>query len=98
MGSIVSSGVGSGLDVASLVQQLVQAEGGPKTLRLNAEEAKVQAKLSALGTLRSALASFRGTVATLKNIAKFQGRQATLSSPDFVKANATATAVPGSYA
>jgi flagellar hook-associated protein 2 len=98
MGSIVSSGVGSGLDVASLVQQLVQAEGGPKTLRLNAEEAKVQAKLSALGTLRSALASFRGTVATLKSIAKFQGRQATLSSPDFVKASATATAVPGSYA
>jgi flagellar hook-associated protein 2 len=80
------------------VQQLVQAEGGPKTLRLNAEEAKVQAKLSALGTLRSALASFRGTVTTLKSIAKFQGRQATLSSPDFVKASATATAVPGSYA
>jgi len=98
MGSIVSSGVGSGLDVASLVQQLVQAEGGPKTFRLNAEEAKVQAKLSALGTLRSALASFRDTVKTLKDLAKFQGRQATLSTPDFVKAVATSSAVPGSYA
>jgi flagellar hook-associated protein 2 len=97
MGSIVSSGVGSGLDVASLVQQLVQAEGGPKTLRLNAEEAKVQAKLSALGTLRSALASFRDTVATLKDIAKFQGRQVTLSQTDFVGATAGTAAVPGSY-
>ena len=97
MGSIVSSGVGSGLDVAGLVQKLVQAEGGPKTLRLNAEEAKVQAKLSALGTLRSALATFRGTVTTLKNIDKFQGRQASLSTPDFVKATATSSAVPGSY-
>ena len=57
MGSIVSSGVGSGLDAASLVKSLVQAEGAPKTARLDAEEAKVQAKLSALGTLRSALAS-----------------------------------------
>jgi flagellar hook-associated protein 2 len=98
MGSIASAGVGSGLDITSLVQQLVQAEGGPKTLRLNAEEAKVQAKLSALGTLRSALATFRGTVTTLKSIDKFQGRQASLSTPDFVKASATSSAVPGSYA
>lgn len=97
MGSIVSSGVGSGLDIAGLVQQLVQAEAGPKTLRLNAEEAKVQAKLSALGTLRSALESFRGTVATLKDIAKFQGRSVALSTPDFLSATAGATAVPGTY-
>ncbi len=98
MGSIVSSGVGSGLDVAGLVQKLVQAEGAPKTLRLNAEEAKVQAKLSALGTLRSALATFRDTVTTLKSIAKFQGRQVTLSAPDFINGTATSTAVPGTYA
>lgn len=97
MGSIVSSGVGSGLDVAGLVQKLVQAEGAPKTLRLNAEEAKVQAKLSALGSLRSALANFRDTVTTLKNLAKFQGRQLTLSTPDFVKGSATTSAVPGTY-
>ena len=98
MGSIVSSGVGSGLDVASLVQQLVQAEGAPKTVRLNAEEAKVQAKISALGTLRSALATFRDTVTTLKDLAKFQGRKVTLSTPDFVQAVATSSAVPGRYA
>jgi flagellar hook-associated protein 2 len=97
MGSIVSSGVGSGLDVAGLVQKLVQAEGAPKSLRLDAEEAKVQAKLSALGTLRSALASFRDTVTTLKSLAKFQGRQVTLSTPDFVKGSATTSAVPGTY-
>jgi flagellar hook-associated protein 2 len=98
MGSIIGSGIGSGLDITSLVQQLVQAEGQPKSLRLDAEEAKVQAKLSALGTLKSALASFRDTVATLKDVGKFQGRMATLSTPDFVAATAGASAVPGSYA
>jgi flagellar hook-associated protein 2 len=98
MGSIVSSGVGSGLDIAGLVQQLVQAEGAPKTVRLNAEEAKVQAKLSALGTLRSALATFRDTITTLKDLAKFQGRKVTLSTPDFVQAVAASSAVPGRYA
>jgi flagellar hook-associated protein 2 len=79
------------------VQQLVQAEAGPKTLRLNTEEAKVQAKLSALGTLRSALASFQGTVATLKDSAKFQGRSVSVSTPDFLSATTNATAVPGTY-
>ncbi len=97
MGSIVSSGVGSGLDTASIVKSLVEAEGGPKTLRLNAEEAKVQAKLSALGTLRSSLAKFRDTLTTLKSLDKFQGRQVTLSEQDFIAATASSTAVPGSY-
>jgi flagellar hook-associated protein 2 len=97
MGSIVSSGVGSGLDTASIVKSLVEAEGGPRTLRLNTEEAKVQAKLSALGTLRSSLAKFRDTLTTLKSLDKFQGRQVTLSEQDFIAATATSTAVPGSY-
>ena len=97
MGSIVSSGVGSGLDTASIVKSLVEAEGTPKTARLDAEEAKVQAKMSALGTLRSSLATFRDTLTTLKSLDKFQGREVTLSEPDFIAATAVATAVPGSY-
>jgi flagellar hook-associated protein 2 len=97
MGTIASSGIGSGLDVAALVDKLVQAEGQPKTLRLNTEEAKVQAKLSALGSLRSALAAFRDNLATLKDIAKFQGRKATLADATFVTATATKSATPGTY-
>jgi flagellar hook-associated protein 2 len=97
MGSIISSGVGSGLDVTGLVQKLVDAEGGAKKLRLDTEEAKVQGKLSAIGSLRSALASFRDSIAVLKSLDKFQGRQAALSSPDFLSATATSTAAPGGY-
>jgi flagellar hook-associated protein 2 len=97
MGSIISSGVGSGLDIAGIVQKLVAAEGGPKTLRLDTEEAKAQAKLSALGSLRSALATFSDTVAVLKNADEFQGRRVTQSTPDFIAASATSSAVPGSY-
>jgi flagellar hook-associated protein 2 len=97
MGTIITSGVGSGLDVAGLVKKLVDAEGAPKSLQLDKEEAKVQSKLSALGTLRSALASFRDAVGVLKNATKFQGRQMSLSTPDFLSATASTTAVPGSY-
>ena len=97
MGSIVTSGVGSGLDVAGLVQKLVNAEGAPKSARLDQQEAKAQAKLSALGTLRAALAKFRDTASTLKSIDKFQGRQVSLSSQDFLAATSDSTAVAGSY-
>jgi flagellar hook-associated protein 2 len=97
MGSVVSTGVGSGLDVTGLVQKLIQAEGAPKSARLDSAEAKAQAKLSALGSLRSALAGLRDTVVKLKNIEAFRGRQVTLGSKDFFSATATSTAAPTSY-
>jgi flagellar hook-associated protein 2 len=97
MGTIVSSGVGSGLDVAGLVQKLVSAEGAPKSARLDRKEAKAQAKISALGTLRAALAKFQDTVSALKSVDKFQGRQVLLSSQDFLTAASDSTSIPGSY-
>jgi flagellar hook-associated protein 2 len=97
LGTISSSGVGSGLDVAGLVSKLVQAEGAPKTAELATKEADAQGKLSALGTLRAALADFQSKVAALKDIGQFQGRQTSLSSTDFLAASANTTAAPGSY-
>ena len=97
-GTISSSGAGSGLDVAGLVQKLVTAEGQAKSTRLNQQEAQVQSKLSALGTLKAALAKFQDTVTALKSLDKFQGRQTTLSTSDFLSATTDSTAVPGSYA
>jgi flagellar hook-associated protein 2 len=97
MGSIISTGVGSGLDVNGLVKKLVEAEGAQKSARLDTAEAKAQAKLSALGSLRAALAGFRDTVAKLKSVDAFRGRQATVSKDDFISATATTTAAPTSY-
>ena len=97
-GTLSSTGVGSGLDVNGLVQKLVQAEGAPPTARLDSAEAKVQAKLSALGTLRAALTTFSDTVAKLKDLDSFRGRRVTQSSTDFLTASASTTATPASYA
>jgi flagellar hook-associated protein 2 len=97
-GTLTSSGVGSGLDVQGLVQKLVSAEGAPKSARLDAAEAKAQAKLSALGTLRAALSSFSDALAKLKDLDGFRGRKVVLSSPDFYSASATSAAAPASYA
>ena len=97
MGTLISSGVGSGLDIAGLVSKLVQAEGQPKSVRLDVKEAAAQAKLSALGTLRSALAEFQSAVGKLKDIDEFRGRSVAATSDAFVSVTATSAALPGDY-
>ena len=72
---IGSLGVGSGLDLESLVTKLLQAEGQPRLKGLAAKEAKVQANISAFGSLKSSLDKFR-TAANSLNDATAIGRAA----------------------
>lgn len=97
MGSIVSTGIGSGLDIETLVKQLITAEGAPTSSRLDAQEAKFQAKLSAYGSLSSAIDTLSTAVASLKDLAKFQGRAVTTADDSIVTGTADSTAVPGTY-
>ncbi|MBT8131011.1 MAG: flagellar cap protein, partial [Gammaproteobacteria bacterium] len=59
---ITSPGIGSGLDIESLVTQLVALEGQAPADRLSRREATFQAELSGLGTFRAALDSFRSAL------------------------------------
>lgn len=59
--AIVSTGIGSGLNIESLVTQLMQAESTPLT-QLQAKESSYKSKLSAFGTLKSAISSFQTAV------------------------------------
>ena len=97
MGTIFSSGVGSGLDVAGLVNQLVAAEGGPASNRLDREEATLQSELSAFGSLRSSLDELRTALDSLKDLERFRGREVTLSGTDYLSASAGSNSVPGNY-
>lgn len=94
---IISPGVGSGLDINGLVTQLVAAEGQPAALRLSRQEARVQAELSAFGSFKSALSSFRDALEPLKELDKFQGRVTTTGDDTIFTASATSSSVPGSY-
>ncbi|KFI21966.1 flagellar filament capping protein FliD [Nitrosococcus oceani] len=94
---ITSTGIGSGLDVESLVNQLVAAEGRPQQLRLNRQEAKLQATLSAMGTLKSELASFKDAVSKLDSPSAFQAIKASVGNRDLLTASAAAKAATGTY-
>ena len=74
MPSIISSGIGSGLDIAGLVQNLVAAEAAPVETRIGKQEARAQAKLSAFGSLKSALSQFRDKLDIMKSLDSFLTR------------------------
>lgn len=98
MASIVSSGIGSGLDIAGIVQSLVAAEGQPVESRISQQEARAQAKLSAFGSLKSALADLRDKLDVMKNLDKFLTRKAVSGNEDFFTVSAGTSALPASYA
>ncbi len=94
--AISSPGIGSGLDINSLVSQLMALESRPLSL-LNTKEAKFQAQLSAYGSLKGALSSFQSAVASLATPAKFTVLKASVADATVVSASAGASASAGSY-
>lgn len=98
MASIVSSGIGSGLDIAGIVQQLVAAEGEPVESRLGQQEFRAQAKLSAFGSLKSALASLRDNLEVMQSLDQFLSRKAISGNESKFTVSAGTNALPASYA
>lgn len=94
---IKAPGIGTGLDIKSLVEQLVAAERQPLGRYLNLREAKANAQLSAYGKLKSALATFRDALAGLSSLDKLQKRTATVTPGAILSATTAAAAAPGSY-
>lgn len=94
---ISSPGIGSGLDVNSLVSQLISVESQPLTL-LKKKEATFQSQVSALGQVKSALSSFQSALGSLSKVSTFQAVKATAADTSVLSASADATAAPGSYA
>jgi flagellar hook-associated protein 2 len=95
MASISSLGMGSGLDMRSLVDQLVAAETQPAINRLNIKEANLQAKLSALGTLKSAVSGLDAVLTTLSDVGT--QRTSTSSNPDVLAVTSNDTGALGEY-
>ncbi|MCC6658519.1 MAG: flagellar filament capping protein FliD [Rhodocyclaceae bacterium] len=94
--ALSSPGLGSGLDVSSLVSQLMTLEQRPLTA-LNTKEAKYQAQLTAYGSLKGALSSFQNAVASLATPAKFSAAKASLADATVATVGASAGAAAGNY-
>ncbi|MDO6568454.1 flagellar filament capping protein FliD [Alteromonas sp. 1_MG-2023] len=99
--TIQSLGVGSGLALDDLVQQLLEAERAPKEERLNEKEEQIEAEISGLGQIKSKFSDFKDTVDDLRSDVDINGREPTINNPteddDVLSAEASNSALRGSY-
>ena len=96
-GLIQAMGIGSGLDIPSLVAQLVAAERTPVESRLTRQASDVATRLSALGALKGAISSFQGALEPLRTEAAFHARTAVSADDSILTATAGSAATAGSY-
>lgn len=93
--AISSLGVGSGLDLNQIVGDLVNAQRAPREERLNEREERIEAEISAYGSLSS---SMDGIGSALSNLADFEPEQsASLSNEDVASVVITGDAPNGDF-
>ncbi|MCX7898433.1 MAG: flagellar filament capping protein FliD [Rhodocyclaceae bacterium] len=97
MATISSPGLGSGLDINGIVSKLMAVESQPLKA-MAAKEASYQAKISALGGLKSALSSLQASANTLAQAGTYTGYSATSTNKEVLTATAANGNSAGSYA
>lgn len=91
------TGIGSGIKIDEIVSALVNAERAPKTNQLDRLEKTTVARISAMGSLSSALNTFKTAVDSLNNPSLFSSRTASSSNTSALKVTAASTAPAGNY-
>jgi len=94
--AISAPGLGSGIDVNGLVSKLMAVESQPLQT-LNVKEAGYQAKLSAYGSIKGALAQLQTTMNALNSSSAYQAVRASLADATIAQASTGSTAQAGSY-
>lgn len=97
MAGISSLGIGSGVLSSDLVDQLVAAERKPTEQRLDFNQKRTEALISAYGTLRSAVTELRLPMRQLSAPDNLKAFAATSSNDDVVVTLDSAKASTGSY-
>ncbi|WP_426190445.1 flagellar filament capping protein FliD [Massilia sp. DWR3-1-1] len=97
MATISSSGVGSGLPVESLVSQLMAVERMPINA-IDKKQAVLTEKLTAFGTMKSALATLQTAARALATPALIAPIKTTVADPTVLSATATGGTATGNYA
>ena len=95
--SLSSPGVGSGLDVKTLVDALVKAEITPAQARHDKQLTNVNTELSAIGQLKSYLSNFQSSLTKLSDLTQFYNMKYSMSDPDYFTTSITPQATKGSY-
>jgi flagellar hook-associated protein 2 len=93
---ISSPGIGSGLDVNSIVSKLMAVESAPLS-DFDKKTASFQSQISAFGAMSSALGNFQSTLTSLSSLSSFQALTTTPGDASVVTATTTSAAQAGNY-
>jgi flagellar hook-associated protein 2 len=96
MATLSSPGIGSGLDINGIVNQMMALERRPLEL-LQRSSARYEAQLSAFGRIQSAVGSLRDAAAALASADTWRTTGVASSDAASVSATSTGSASPGSY-
>ncbi len=94
---ITSLGAGSGVDVASLAQNLVDAERLPKEQAINTKITKNESRISGYAALSFVLSGVKTAMTDLKDQNSFNAVTATNSNPSAFNITTSAAAAEGSH-
>ena len=97
MATISSAGLGSGLDVNSIITQLMAIERQPLTA-LETKATAIQSTVSEYGKIKSAVSTLRDLAARLASITSWGQTVGASSNTAAVTATTTTGSAPGSYA
>jgi len=97
MSTISSTGIGSGLDIDSLVSKLVAAERSAGQTRIDNKKTKLTEQFSAMATLMGGMSAFQSSLNSLVSAGSFNSRNVSVSDETAFTAKATSTAAAGSY-
>jgi flagellar hook-associated protein 2 len=95
--AISSPGVGSGLDVNGIVSKLMEVERYPLTALVK-KQTGITAKISALGTLTSAVDQLKTTASAMSTGTTFAAFKASVADSSIATATAATGALAGTYA
>jgi flagellar hook-associated protein 2 len=93
---ISSPGIGSGIDVNTIVSKLMSVESAPLA-DFDKKSASYLAQVSAFGNLSSALGSFQSSLSSLTSLSGFQTMSSTPGDSSIFTATANSTAQAGNY-
>ncbi len=91
------TGIGSGIDIDSIVKALVDSERAPKEAQLTRLEKATTSRISALGSFRSVVSELSTTLQSLNKLSAFQKQTMSSSSPSVLTAAASGDVPVGKF-
>ena len=95
--ALTITGVGSGLDINSIVTQLVAAESAPVANRIKRSLEQQNVHISALGAVKSAMSEFKDAVREIAGSVELAGQEVKFKETEGFQMALSGRSVPGAY-